>query len=74
MTQRIFPYRPICLFNVSFKKITKVGADKIAKVAQKTIKPAQQKCLPKRNIKPNQIVFTMKRYISYTKEKKWGDI
>jgi len=38
--KQIQQYRPICLLNVSFKIFTKVGTNRINKVAQKVVSPS----------------------------------
>jgi hypothetical protein len=38
---QIQQYRPICLFNVSFKVFTKVETNRISKIAENVVKPTQ---------------------------------
>jgi hypothetical protein len=50
-------YRPICLLNVSFKKFTKVVANRMTDVAKKVISPTQTTFLLARNIMEGVIVL-----------------
>jgi hypothetical protein len=54
---RIHQYRPICLFNVSFKIFTKVVTNRISQIAQKVISPSQTAFLLGRNIMKGAIVL-----------------
>jgi len=47
---QIQQYRPICLLNVSFKIFTKVGTNRISKVANKVIRPTQTAFMQGRHI------------------------
>ena len=47
---KIQQYRPICVFNVSFKIFTKVGTNRLNKVAQTVVSPMQTAFMPGRNI------------------------
>jgi hypothetical protein len=47
---QIQQYRPICLLNVSFKIFTKVGTNRVTKVAQNIIRPTQTAFMPGRHI------------------------
>jgi hypothetical protein len=43
---QIQQYGPICLLNVSFKICTKVGTNRITKIAEKVIRPTQTTFMP----------------------------
>jgi hypothetical protein len=47
---QIQQYRPICLLNVSFKLFTKVGTNRVVKVAHTVIRPTQMAFMPVRHI------------------------
>jgi len=55
--KQIQQYRPICLLNVSFNFFTKVATNRIALVAQKTIRPLQTTFLLGRNIMEGSIIL-----------------
>jgi len=55
--KQIQQYRPIYLLNVSFKIFIIVAMNRIAKVAQKVIRPSQTIFLPERNIMEEAIVL-----------------
>ena len=55
--KQIQQYRHICLLNASFKIFIKVAMSRIAKVAQKIIRPSQSAFLPGRNIIEGAIVL-----------------
>src|SRR6266498_2860388 len=50
-------YRPICLLNVSFKIFTKVGTNRINRVADKVISPSQTAFLRGRNILEGVVIL-----------------
>jgi hypothetical protein len=54
---RIQQYKPICLFNVSFKIFIKVTTNRISQIAQKVISPSQTAFLSGRNIIEEVIVL-----------------
>jgi hypothetical protein len=47
---QIQQYRPICLLNVSFKIFTKVGTNRVTKVAHNVVRPTQTAFMPGRHI------------------------
>jgi hypothetical protein len=47
---KIQQYRPICVLNVSFKIFTKVGTNRLNKVARTVVSPTQTTFMPGRNI------------------------
>ncbi|WVZ95110.1 hypothetical protein U9M48_040912 [Paspalum notatum var. saurae] len=47
--KQIQQYRPICLFNVSFKIFTKVATNRLTQIAYRVIRPSQMAFLPRRN-------------------------
>jgi hypothetical protein len=54
---QIQQYRPIYLLNVSFNSFTKVGTNRISKVAHSVIKPTQTAFMPGRHILEGVIVL-----------------
>jgi hypothetical protein len=50
-------FRPICLLNVSFKIFTKVGVNRVQKLADKLIRPSQSAFMPQRNILDSVVVL-----------------
>jgi hypothetical protein len=54
---RIEQYRPICLLNVSFNFFTKVGTNRVTKIAHTVIKPTQSAFIPGRNILEGVVVL-----------------
>jgi len=55
--KKIQQYRPICVLNVSFKIFTKVGTNRINKVAQSVIQPSQTAFIPGRNIMEGVVIL-----------------
>jgi hypothetical protein len=54
---QIQKYRPICLLNVSFKTFTKVGTNRVAKVARSVVRPTQTALMPRRHIIEGVVVL-----------------
>jgi hypothetical protein len=54
---QIQQYRPICLLNVSFKIFTKVGTNRVTKVAHSVVKPTQTTFMPGRHILEGVLVL-----------------
>jgi len=54
---KIQQYRPICVFNVSFKIFTKVGTNRLNKVAQTVVSPMQTAFMPGRNIMEGVVIL-----------------
>jgi hypothetical protein len=54
---QIQKYRPICLLNVCFKNITKVGTNRIMGIAPRVIKPTQSAFMPGRNILEGVVIL-----------------
>jgi hypothetical protein len=54
---QIQQYRPICLLNVSFKTFTKVGTNRVAKVAHSVVWPTQTAFMPRRHIIEGVVVL-----------------
>ena len=67
--KQIQQYIPICLLNVSFKIFTKVATNRIAKVAQKVIRPSQTTFLAGRNMMEVAIVLHETLHELHTKNK-----
>jgi len=54
---KIQQYRPICVLNVSFKIFTKVGTNRLNKVAQTVVSPTQTAFMPGRNIMEGVVIL-----------------
>ena len=54
---KIQQYRPICVLNVSFKIFTKVGTNRLNKVAQTVVSPTQTAFTPGRNIMEGVVIL-----------------
>ena len=54
---KIQQYRPICVLNVSFKIFTKVGTNRLNKVAQTMVSPTQTAFMPGRNIMEGVVIL-----------------
>jgi len=54
---KIQQYRPICVLNVSFKIFTKVGTNRLNKVAQMVVSPTQTAFTPGRNIMEGVVIL-----------------
>ena len=54
---KIQQYRPICVLNVSFKIFTKVGMNRLNKVAQTVVSPTQTAFMPGRNIMEGVVIL-----------------
>jgi hypothetical protein len=54
---QIQQYRPICLLNVSFKIFSKVGTNRVAKVAHSVVRPTQTAFMPGRHILEGVVVL-----------------
>jgi hypothetical protein len=54
---KIQQYRPICVINVSFKIFTKVGTNRLNKVAKTVVSPTQTAFMPGRNIMEGVVIL-----------------
>ena len=54
---RIEQFRPICLLNVSFKIFTKVGTNRLTKIAHSVVQPTQTAFMPGRHILEGVVVL-----------------
>ena len=54
---RIEQFRPIYLLNVSFKKITKVGTNRLTQIAHSVVQHSQTSFMPDRNILEGVVVL-----------------
>jgi hypothetical protein len=54
---KIQQYRPICVLNVSFKIFTKVGTNRLNKVARTVESPTQTVFMPSRNIMEGVVIL-----------------
>jgi hypothetical protein len=66
---QIQQYRPVCLLNVNFKKITKVGTNRVAQVAHPIVRPTQSAFMPDRHILEGVVV--LQETIHELHRKKW---
>ena len=67
--KKIQQYRPICVLNVSFKIFTKVGTNRINKVAQSVIQPSQTAFIPGRNIMEGVVILQETIHELHTKKR-----
>ena len=65
---RIEKFRPICLLNVSFKKFTKVGTNRLTQNAQSVVQPSQTAFMPDRNILEGVVVLHETLHEIHTKK------
>ena len=54
---RVEQFRPICLLNVSFKLITKVGTNRLTQIAHSVVQPTQTAFMPGRQILEGVVVL-----------------
>jgi hypothetical protein len=54
---QIEQYRPICLLNVSFKVFTKVGTNRVSKIAENVVQPTQTAFMPGRHILEGVVIL-----------------
>ena len=54
---KIQQYRPICVLNTSFKIFTKVGTNRLNKVAQTVVSPTQTTFMPGRSIMEGVLIL-----------------
>lgn len=54
---QIQQYRPICLLNVSFNFFTKVGTNRITRIAHRVVRPTQTAFMPGRHILEGVVVL-----------------
>ena len=54
---RIEQFRPICLLNVSFKKFTKVGTNRLTQIAHSVVQHSQTAFMSDRNILEGVVVL-----------------
>jgi hypothetical protein len=54
---KIQQYSPICVLNINFKIFTKVGTNRLSRVAQKVVSPTQTAFLPGRNIMEGVVIL-----------------
>jgi hypothetical protein len=64
---KIQQYRPICVLNVIFKMCTKVGTNRLNKVARTVVSPAQTAFMPGRNIMEGVVILRETIYELHTK-------
>ena len=65
---RIEQFRPICLLNVSFKKFTKVGTNRLTPIAHSMVQPTQTAFMPDRNILEGVVVLHETLHEIHTKK------
>ena len=66
---KIQQYRLICVLNVSFKIFTKVGMNRLNKVAQTVVSPTQTAFMPGRNIMEGVIILHETIHELHTKKR-----
>jgi len=66
---KIQQYRPICVLNVSFKIFTKVGMNRLNKVAQTVVSPTQTAFMPGRNIMEGVVILHETIHELHTKKR-----
>ena len=66
---KIQHYRPICVLNVSFKIFTKVGTNRLNKVAQTVVSPTQTAFMQGRNIMKGVIILHETIHELHTKKR-----
>jgi hypothetical protein len=54
---KIQQYRPICVLNASFKIFSKVGTNRLNKVARAVVSPTQTAFMPGRNIMEGVVIL-----------------
>jgi hypothetical protein len=54
---QIQQFRPICLLNVCFKIFTKVGTNRISKIAENIVKPTQTAFMPGRHVLEGVVIL-----------------
>jgi hypothetical protein len=68
---RIKQFRPICLLNISFKKIMKVGTNRSTVIAHKITRPTQLACIPWRNILDGLVILHKTIHELHQKKMDW---
>ena len=66
---KIQQYRLICVLNVSFKIFTKVGTNRLNKVAQTMVSPTQTAFMPGRNIMEEVVILHETIHELHTKKR-----
>ena len=66
---KIQHYRPICVLNVSFKIFTKVGTNRLNKVAQTVVSPTQTAFMQGRNIMEGVVILHETIHELHTKKR-----
>jgi exonuclease III len=66
---KIQQYRPICVLNVSFKIFTKVGTNRLNKVAKTVVNPMQTAFMPGRNIMEGVVILHETIHELHTKKR-----
>jgi mannosylglycoprotein endo-beta-mannosidase len=64
---KIQQYRPICVLNVSFKIFTKVGTNRLNKVARTVVSPTRTSFMPGRNIMEGVVILHETIHVLHTK-------
>lgn len=65
---RIEQFRPICLLNVSFKFSTKVGTNRLTKIAHSVVQPMQTAFMPGKHILEGVVVLHETLHEIHTKK------
>ena len=66
---KIQQYRPICVLNVTLKFFTKVGINRLNKVAQTVVSPTQTAFMPGRNIMEGVVILHETIHELHTKKR-----
>jgi exonuclease III len=66
---KIQQFRPICVLNVSFKIFTKVGTNRLNKVAKTVVSPTQTAFMPGRNIMEGVVILHETIHELHTKKR-----
>jgi hypothetical protein len=64
-------FRPICLLNISFKKIMKVGTNRSTVIAHKITRPTQLAYIPWRNILEGLVILHETIHELHQKKMDW---
>jgi hypothetical protein len=67
-TTKIQQYRPICVLDISFKIFTKVGTNRLNKVAKTVVSPTQTAFMPGRNIMESVVIVHKTIHELHTKK------
>ena len=69
---RIEQFTPICLLNVSLKKFTKVGTNRLTQIAHSVVQHFQTAFMPDRNILEGVVVLHETLHEIHSKKTRWS--